>query len=629
MSIKFSCPHCKKALNVKDNWAGKKAQCPGCKQVVAIPYPVAQPAVDAEALALSTFGEEEKAAPAQPGEKIQFQCPMCDEKISVNAELEGKQAPCPECRRIVKVPLQVKAKAKDWRQSETRLPAGARREDMKGMEDTWGTVNASQVSRQALLEAKAIVLKKEKLTWQQWTKRSLAVAGTVGTLALATWMVLHFTSTSRQGKAFNRAMTYVAEGNNKLTPNLAAEVHRLAGLYYLKADKADLARSQFQSARERITKVESESLSGHDLMLIDLAVAQVGLGGGKAEVIGGVRLDWDKVQDHLRQTLTKLKSLEAKREAMHAVSRVLIARGEGLRAVALAGIFPEDKPELEAVAGLELLRADKKTEAEAAANSAQQGSTPSPAPSAPPPPSAPAQPAPVPGVPDQAPKPPAAPPVPPALIALWYALDQPAKARVKAPAVSDGPVALAAYQLGTIQGFAYLAKWPQVQALVKDLATNALKVQGLVDAAEIAVDAKQLEDAKPLLEEAAKLAEAEQGKEISPWTLWRLARLSAKAGLTEAATATARIIVDPALRQQAFVDMLPPSTPADDVGKALGETVDRNSTAYALALYAASRNQASHGAAGPLAKAIETWEPEKVRPFGYLGLALGLQEHNQ
>ena len=34
MAIKFSCPHCRKALNVKDHLAGKKAQCPACKKPV-------------------------------------------------------------------------------------------------------------------------------------------------------------------------------------------------------------------------------------------------------------------------------------------------------------------------------------------------------------------------------------------------------------------------------------------------------------------------------------------------------------------------------------------------------------------------------------------------------------------
>src|SRR5262245_10754729 len=33
----FSCPHCSRALQVKDDLAGKKAKCPACGKPVAIP----------------------------------------------------------------------------------------------------------------------------------------------------------------------------------------------------------------------------------------------------------------------------------------------------------------------------------------------------------------------------------------------------------------------------------------------------------------------------------------------------------------------------------------------------------------------------------------------------------------
>src|SRR4051794_6150314 len=141
MSIKFSCPHCSKALNVKDALAGKKAQCPGCKQVLRIPAPQGKPGTgtDVEALAAAAFAEEEKQQAVESVEKIEFVCPMCDEKIAINTALCGKQAPCPECRRIIKVPLLKKAEAKDWRKIETRPGAGIRLDEAKGMEGTWGT----------------------------------------------------------------------------------------------------------------------------------------------------------------------------------------------------------------------------------------------------------------------------------------------------------------------------------------------------------------------------------------------------------------------------------------------------------------------------------------------------------
>jgi DNA-directed RNA polymerase subunit RPC12/RpoP len=37
MDIKFNCPHCNRNLKVKSEAAGRKAKCPSCSQVVAVP----------------------------------------------------------------------------------------------------------------------------------------------------------------------------------------------------------------------------------------------------------------------------------------------------------------------------------------------------------------------------------------------------------------------------------------------------------------------------------------------------------------------------------------------------------------------------------------------------------------
>src|SRR5262249_14558653 len=115
MAIKFSCPNCGKALIVKDQLAGKRGACSGCKKVITIPFPVAEAHhPDVEAGAREAFADEPVTAPVE-AKTIEFTCPMCDEKVQVPAELEGKQTPCPECRRIVKVPVQIKKEPKDWR----------------------------------------------------------------------------------------------------------------------------------------------------------------------------------------------------------------------------------------------------------------------------------------------------------------------------------------------------------------------------------------------------------------------------------------------------------------------------------------------------------------------------------
>ncbi len=37
MSIQVTCPHCSKTINAPDKFAGKSANCPGCKNAIQIP----------------------------------------------------------------------------------------------------------------------------------------------------------------------------------------------------------------------------------------------------------------------------------------------------------------------------------------------------------------------------------------------------------------------------------------------------------------------------------------------------------------------------------------------------------------------------------------------------------------
>jgi hypothetical protein len=39
MSIRVKCPKCSRTIEAKDEWAGKKAQCPNCASVVQFPVP--------------------------------------------------------------------------------------------------------------------------------------------------------------------------------------------------------------------------------------------------------------------------------------------------------------------------------------------------------------------------------------------------------------------------------------------------------------------------------------------------------------------------------------------------------------------------------------------------------------
>ena len=118
MAIKFNCPQCKKEFNVKDNLAGLRRACPACKKMLTVPAPNSAPANVEEFAAAALADQPEPAAPVKEAETIEFVCSYCDTKVAVAADLAGKQTSCPECRRIVKVPLPKKADPKDWRKSK-------------------------------------------------------------------------------------------------------------------------------------------------------------------------------------------------------------------------------------------------------------------------------------------------------------------------------------------------------------------------------------------------------------------------------------------------------------------------------------------------------------------------------
>src|SRR5438045_2660602 len=141
MAIAIRCPHCGKAYSLKDELKGKRVACtnPNCKKVFTVDAPAslaascgaptaapAKPApgpanVDelAAALFAETKAEEVKpeAVTATATATIRVKCQHCDHENIFDAKMAGKNAPCQneECRKIIKVPLPVKADPKDWR----------------------------------------------------------------------------------------------------------------------------------------------------------------------------------------------------------------------------------------------------------------------------------------------------------------------------------------------------------------------------------------------------------------------------------------------------------------------------------------------------------------------------------
>jgi hypothetical protein len=649
MAIKFTCPHCGKSYSVKDQLAGKKAACKDCKKVLTIPAATAAPAgVDVEALAAAAFTDE-PPPPVVDSRTIDFECPQCGEPVKQPIELAGKQAPCPSCRRIVKVPLPVKNEPKDWRKVDTRGPSGARANLEPAPDGAWGSAaSAGVVSRQALIDAAAFEL--EPTTRRQWIIRGVVAASVLCVFGLGVWGVWGLVSKSRQDKALTRAVDAVSadDAGQKFSPEEIAAVHHAAGEYHLRDGKSNFvhqADDQYQHARQALMQARS---SERDVMLIDLALAQIDLGGDKADADSKRALEWNKTLEGVRQTLELVTAPEARRDGARAVARKLIAKGQAKGAQALAGKLAQTKPaadsdagnlaaELQAVVALELLRTDHKTEAQTLAESALAASRPVaiiPRPGVPP----------TTGIPQLKQM-----PVSPSLVALCKLLGKdPPTPRETAKEIikrdkkgkpikelgKDGKEIkkyetdendLNSIVIGEAEWQARQGNLDKARQLLAER-TPLVRLQGLAALAEIAAetDAPDRTD----LTAAFDLVESEiKGKGAPAWLLLRLAQLGVRAGLGDRAMQIAELIADAGLKGQAQLAVFrarlagtKDKVDADSTGAVADRTAAR-----ALAWMALARHNARHDSG--TAKAVEGWE-EPYKTMGLAGLALGLQDRS-
>ncbi len=611
MIIKFNCQHCQRSLKVNQELAGKKARCPGCKQVITIPT-LGPPPADVEALAAAALAEQ-PAAPAEVKEAgpIKFTCPYCDEDIQVSADLEGKQTPCPECRRIIKVPVRQKTEPKDWRKVTPRGPAaGLRRDEPAAPEGAWGTAaNASTVSRQALLEAEAVPVATEKPSLARRISRGLVAAAVVVLLAGGVLALLHFRGQTLQKRALNKALSFVPEeaGAAKLSDVEAAEIHRGAGEYYFRDGKPDKARAHFKQAQARLRPDTGKPATpDKELLAIELALDQVDLGGAPQEVDQGTRIKWDEVYKDIRPTLMGLASPAARAEALRRVGARLIQKGQAVSVETLVSYLSSerDRSEMTALIGLELVGADRRDLAENLATKALQpylstggGESPRPA-------------------------------TPPALAALLLILGKVQEAKealyVTEPKNPNAEGINLETRLGYAVARAYQGTWNEAIALADAKGTPADRLRALLAVAWVAA-AKNPEQGRPAIEKALTAVD-----KADPWLLHRLVRLGADLGLADKVQAVADAIPEPALRAHAQREVLRGRLAAKNQVDMQGMEAEVGKQApNPLVLELLARHNARLGNGSAVLKAVDAWERESLRSYGYIGVALGLQDSGQ
>ena len=390
MPVQFSCNACKKKFKAADKFAGKTIPCPNCKVPLIVPAlpagsikpetppPIAsvktksQAEQDIEAmaaLALEETKQEEEVAP----QFIQFECTFCDEKVSFPIDLGGKQAPCPGCRRILKVPMPVVVKktGPDWKKQPDKRPSGALRKEEPELEGTWNST-MDTVSRDALLEAGAIVEEYEPLTRAEKIKRTVMVL-----VVLVSGLLGFYYYSSYQGKVNGDAQIAKIELSIKSgdLANFAGEIKAvlLAGIAsYRLSENPDIPASKIkktlQSALASLDK--AGSLFEKDFALLELSRSIVELGGGKDDVRDNKKLKWDEVQKFLKQPFESFTIPEIKLLALKEATSSFIASGETDRALAFASQVLsgsavskdkkiDDHSDFLAVVGMELFKAQK------------------------------------------------------------------------------------------------------------------------------------------------------------------------------------------------------------------------------------------------------------------------------
>lgn len=392
MPIRIQCPGCEKKLVVNDNLAGKRIRCPACKVPVSVPgsapagaggaggatrpgpLPVSRPPAgagraptsapvapppDLEALAAESLGlGADEAKPPEPpadgngqaggGKPIVFPCYYCEAELTVEAEQAGKQMPCPECGRIIKVPLPKVEKPKDWRDTNKTGPSGAKDNLQPAKpDDAWGTENKKQVSQKALEEAgvapKKAQLKEPLADRIAWWVKTAFVAGICIALSYG---IYRAGADKRAAVRLHDADARIKELklDEKWNPVVLAELYRGLGEEALRQGKPSEAQDRFMQARQKSLEAKDpkEKLDA-DFFLIRLATAWVGLGGDAPQVNANERLEWTQdVYKGLQFTVIKLDSDEAKLQGVREVGAELERRGKGELVVGLANsIQPE------------------------------------------------------------------------------------------------------------------------------------------------------------------------------------------------------------------------------------------------------------------------------------------------
>jgi hypothetical protein len=527
---------------------------------------------------------------------VDFNCPYCDTELHLGADLAGKKTPCPnpECRRIIDVPKLVKTQRKDWRDVKVGGPSMARRDEGPAPEGAWASTAGRVVSREALLEAKAVKGRQYPKTVTQKVLLPTLLTVLVVGAGVGYWVWHGQSAQKREDDALKQALEFT--GGAETVKGSHAAIHREVAEYHLHSglEKSGVkAREHFGKAQATLTGEEREDA------LAELAAAEVELGGDGEDVQREVRLKWDEVQKILRATLAAMNSPEARREALGEVVRRLIAHNQADRVLPLIGLVysgPDvERSEALAVAGLVFLNAGDNAHAEKAAEQALAR---------------------------YASKEP--PPVRAAIIALAMALGK------AAPKPGKGPDEDSQALIGRVEGLARQGKWDEARAAARtDKFGSVAQFKALLGLANAAVDMKTPDAAQDVEKALAFLVDKVRSADKLSWEVYRLARNALRTGLADdRLKALADKLPDAASRGRVQLELLKAQLAREKpiVLENAADAVEPHSVAGLLAQTAVAR--ANVRANPDWAKGVTEF-PEPQRAFASVGVALGLQDRRK
>lgn len=612
LKIKLTCPNakCKRRLWAPAAQAGKKVRCPGCKTVLTVP---AVQATEVEALAAAALADRPAGPQAPGGKPIQLECPHCDEKVEAPFDMAGKQMPCPACSRILRVPLPKREGPRDWRAVDKRAAAAALKGNEPAPEGEWGTVTASsRVSADALLEAEAVPVAVERrpvarriVRWAVATAAVLVFGGVI-------WGFWRYELRRSNESVLARVLKDLDTNAGPRLPDLqAAEINRAAGEYFIGADKPDQARDRLLRAQQRLGSMTSDA-AARDLAVIDLALTLADLGGDAEAVRAGRRDSWQDppLQRVWNRVAEMPQTPEGRADFIRQVAGKLAAK-EQLplgRTVAQGLSGPaRDKPELLALWGLVLHNVGRGDDAKKVAaellppyqarlkDPKLTGGRPGPN-----------------------------------LLALLVAVGHTEPARILTGASLQESLRqpFPEVRLGYAMGLAHAGRLAEARQQAASPGPVPQQVEALTAVAEVALSKRDVEEAdraaKQAVELAMQLLPAEAGQSITPWTLYRLVRAAAAAGVAADTLQPIADAVPAGLRDRAQLEAVRGRLHGQDLHIADAELAEP-AKHPPLVLELLTRQAARLGGGG-LFRAIDRWDPPTIRPFGYVGAILGEQD---